>query len=191
MFQLDNFSDESFVGSSIFFSSNTIIGKIVKLGGFFDRINGLRMNEFSHVGTIVMQENGRLGLLEALKPYVIINDLEERINTCEDKMVLCKLDDNAQEKIHIMNGSFKRIVKKYNKQPYNTLGALLAGIDMLADTSVLSKLFAKFRKPMHCSYLDAIIKQECCIIPPDINCAECTPQDNYNFNIYKYKVNIN
>lgn len=191
MFQLYNFSDESFVGSSLFFSSNTLIGKIVKIGGFFDRINGLRINEFSHVGTIVMQENGRLGLLEALNPVVIINDLEERINTCTDKMVLCKLDDNAQEKVKIMNGSFKRIIRKYNGQHYNTLGALFAGFDMLADTSVLSRLFAKLRKPMHCSYLDAIIKQECSVIPPNINCAECTPQDNYNFNIYKYKVNIN
>jgi len=183
-----NFYDTSLVGSSVFFSSNSITGILVKLGGLLTLQRKQKLNTWTHVGTIVLQDNGKLGLLEALRPTVVISDLEKRIKTCKDQMVLKVLDNPSKQKINKLERSLYSMVYKYEGTPYNTLGAILAGVDVVDDESNLSKwldnVLNRIKPAMHCSYLDAKLKQECCIIPYSINCSECTPEDNFNFGVY-------
>jgi len=182
-----DYTDKSLVGSSILFSSSSIIGKIVKLGGFFDRINGFKPNEWSHIGTIIIQENGKLGLLEALTPVVVASDLEKRIKKCNDKMVLCKLKPSYQEKFQQKEEKLKSCINFFVGQKYNTLGAVLSGIDILPDNSRMSRWLNSFRMSMHCSHLDAEIKRVVGVLPKDTITKELTPQDCYEMEIWSEK----
>ena len=137
-----------------------------------------------------MQENGRLGILEALKPIVVVNDLEAKTNNCKDKMVLCKLKKENQQIIENKMEKFNSCVNFYVGQKYNTLGAVLSGIDLLPDNSFLSRWLNKFRKAMHCSHLDSEIKRVVGILPENTLTKEITPQDCYEMNIWSEKIII-
>jgi len=184
-------NDNRLVGSSLFFSSKGVIGTIVKLAGFFDFKRGFKMEKWSHVGTIVMQENGRLGVLEALNPVVVINDLEKRVKSCKDKMVLCRLDNKSYCKLTANMDVFNSNVLQSVGKKYNTFGAIASGIDIFPDNSWLSKQFSKFKKTMHCSYLDSLLKQNCEIIPEEQNISEVTPSDVYMCDIFDEKYDLN
>ena len=73
----------------------SIIGKIILLAGFLDWKRGFKKDEYSHVATIVMQPNGKLGIIEALIKGVVINDLETRIKNSKDSIILCVLNDKS------------------------------------------------------------------------------------------------
>lgn len=185
-----DYRDKSLVGSSLFFSSNSLVGFVVKLGGFFDKINGFKMNKWSHVGTIVMKNDGKLGLIEALEPIVVINDLQERIESCKDKMELCILKPHLRQLVKDNIEHFNKMVNEFVGEKYNKLGAVISGIDIIKDESKVSKWFSKKRHVLHCSYLDGMLKKSCGVLPADTNCKELTPQDNYQEDIYNIKVGL-
>lgn len=180
-----DYTDRNLIGSSIFFRGTSLVSWGVRLGGFFSLRDGfMKLSQFSHVGTIVLQDNGRLGLLEALQPKVIINDLEERITNCKDKMVLALLTDENRGKILANYEKFKADVDYYLGKDYTTVGALLAGLNIL-DHSSIRKWYEKKDKTIFCSFVDTRLKQNRKVIPYTIDCTELTPDDDFKLDIYK------
>lgn len=181
-------NDETLIGSCIFFSSNTPVSFIVRLAGFLDRKRGAKLEQWSHVGTIILKEDGRLGLLEALSPTVVINDLEERINSTNEKIILCRLTSDNRKKIKNNIPLLNALVNKYNGLKYNYIGAILAGIDLTKYHRIISAVAAIFKSPTHCSHISSEIYKQLGIYGEDIIPREMTPQDMFETTIFKERI---